>query len=247
MGTLLIYAGLLLLLAGLLSLVRPLRFLRIRNRREAAAVFAGGLILAIGGAALPAPLERASGPRTLLDDFVPAYQFHESHSARIRASRDAVDRAMRMVTAKEIRFFRTLTWIRSPRLSRSRETILAPSADRPILDVALGSGFLLLAHEPGRELVFGTILGLPFTADRPRAAGFGAFDRPGFCKVAMNFLLREQGDGEILLTTETRIFATDSPARRRFAVYWRVISPGSALIRRSWLAAIKRRAENPAP
>ncbi len=47
------------------------------------------------------------------------------------------------------------------------------------------------------------------------------------------------------LTTETRVFATDSRARRRFAVYWRVIYPGSALIRRSWLDAIKRRAENP--
>lgn len=245
MGTFLIYAGLLLLVAGFLSLLKPLRFLKIRDRRSAAAVFGSGLVLAVGAAMLPAPLERASGPRTLLDDFVPAYQFHESHSARIHAPKDRVDRAVRSVTAREIRFFRTLTWIRSPRFSRARETILSPSVDKPIFDVALRSGFLLLAHEPDRELVFGTILGLPLAADRPRAAGFAAFDRPGSCKVAMNFRLREEQDGVVLLTTETRVFATDPSARRRFAVYWRVIYPGSALIRRSWLAAIKRRAENP--
>ena len=61
----------------------------------------------------------------------------------------------------------------------------------------------------------------------------------------IHFVVHEEGDGVVLLTTETRVFATDPSARRRFAVYWRVIYPGSALIRRSWLDAIKRRAENP--
>jgi hypothetical protein len=30
---------------------------------------------------------------------------------------------------------------------------------------------------------------------------------------------------------------------RQFAVYWRLIHPGSDIIRRMWLRAIKRRAE----
>jgi hypothetical protein len=46
-----------------------------------------------------------------------------------------------------------------------------------------------------------------------------------------------------LLTTETRIYATDASSRRAFARYWRVIYPGSSLIRRMWLRAIKKRAE----
>jgi len=37
---------------------------------------------------------------------------------------------------------------------------------------------------------------------------------------------------------------TDAATTRRFAAYWRVIYPGSALIRRMWLRAIKRRAES---
>jgi hypothetical protein len=47
------------------------------------------------------------------------------------------------------------------------------------------------------------------------------------------------------VTTETRILATDDGARRRFGAYWRVIYPGSALIRIGWLDAIRRRAETP--
>ena len=49
--------------------------------------------------------------------------------------------------------------------------------------------------------------------------------------------------GGTLLTTETRIQATDDQARRSFRRYWRVIYPGSAAIRRAWLRAIRRRAE----
>jgi hypothetical protein len=38
------------------------------------------------------------------------------------------------------------------------------------------------------------------------------------------------------------VFANSPWARRGFAAYWRVIYPGSALIRRMWLRAIARRA-----
>jgi hypothetical protein len=58
----------------------------------------------------------------------------------------------------------------------------------------------------------------------------------------MNFLVLPDGKGGSLVSTETRIHASDAAARRRFAAYWRVIYPGSALIRRMWLRAIRRRA-----
>jgi hypothetical protein len=48
------------------------------------------------------------------------------------------------------------------------------------------------------------------------------------------------------LRTETRVLATDAASRRRFGRYWRVIRPGSALIRRTWLGAAKRRTERAA-
>jgi hypothetical protein len=61
----------------------------------------------------------------------------------------------------------------------------------------------------------------------------------------MNFRVTDEGKGWTRVTTQTRVVATDAAASRRFAVYWRIIYPGSAFIRRMWLAAIARRAEAP--
>lgn len=44
------------------------------------------------------------------------------------------------------------------------------------------------------------------------------------------------------LTTETRVLLTDERSRRAFGRYWLLIRPFSGLIRRRWLAAIVRRA-----
>jgi hypothetical protein len=60
--------------------------------------------------------------------------------------------------------------------------------------------------------------------------------------VALNFRIEPAAAG-VVLRTETRVYATDATIRRMFTPYWRTIYPGSALIRRSWLRAIKTRAE----
>lgn len=259
-ATAIAYAGLGLGLVGLLSLVRPLRFLRVRNRRRAAALLGLGLLLLLTAAILPAPRQGVETPTTRLDEFVPEWQFAERHEIRIHAPPERVEEAARAVTAREIRLFLLLTRIRHPRLpwKRTPESILAPSPDRPILQVALESGFLLLAEEPEREIAFGTLVLLPAElrrlppAERERLrarwspAMFRDLSEPGFAKAGMNFLLFDEGDGWTRLVTETRVFATDAGARRRFALYWRLIYPGSALIRRMWLAAIRDRAEAPA-
>jgi hypothetical protein len=65
---------------------------------------------------------------------------------------------------------------------------------------------------------------------------------PGFALAAMNFVVTPEGPNTSWVSTETRVFATSPDARRRFAAYWRVIYPGSAIIRRMWLRAIRRRA-----
>jgi hypothetical protein len=115
------------------------------------------------------------------------------------------------------------------------------------LDVALRSGFLLLVEEPAREVVLGAVVAAPpgwRLRDRPTPDAFRDFHAPDFALAAMNFRLEDAGAGETLLTTETRMYATDASARRRFAPYWRTIYPGSALIRIMWLRAVKHRAES---
>ena len=62
----------------------------------------------------------------------------------------------------------------------------------------------------------------------------------------MNFRVIADGRGGSVLSTETRVYAPDAATRRELAAYWRVVHPGSALIRRAWLDAIRRRAEGAA-
>lgn len=184
--------------------------------------------------------EKTATGRTHLDDAMPRFQFRERHTRHVQGSPEQTWPALFAVTAGEIRFFRTLTWIR--RLGRGRaENILNAPPRRPILDVALGSSFIKLAEDPPREIVLGTVVVAPGGADEPLTPeGFRTLGRAGYAKAALSFLV-ERVPGGSLVTTETRVFATDPATRRRFAAYWRVIYPGSALIRRQWLRAIERR------
>jgi hypothetical protein len=240
----LVYAGLITAAAGLLSLLKPMRRLAIPTRRRAVKAFFSGILFAFVASKLPAPIRAQATPTSLLDSFVPRYQFSEFHSIEIHAPPDSVYAAITKVTAREIRFFRVLTWIRSPHIRPAGESILNPATEDPILDVATRSGFLLLAQAPPRELVFGTIgFGGRLEVRNPTPEGFRKFENPGYAKIAMNFLVFPPANGSTRLTTETRIFATSNGARRGFGTYWRVIYPGSSLIRIMWLRAIRDRAE----
>lgn len=248
-GVLVVYLGLMIAFLGGVTLLRPLSFLAIRSRRQAALIFALGFMVVVTGGTLPAREARVATPRTQLDQFAPAYQFSEFHSIEIAAPKEQVYRPLKLVTADEIAFFRSLTWLR--RFGRpGRESITNPPPHVPLFDVATKTSFLVLAEEPN-EIVLGTLVAAPRgwrPRDKPTPNGFKALivtaNAPGFASAAMNFRIEDAGPAGCVLTTETRVYATDSSTRRRFAPYWRVIYPGSALIRRMWLRAIARRAES---
>jgi hypothetical protein len=250
LGVALVYLGLIAAFLGGASFLRPLSFLAIRTRRQAALVLVLGLMVVVMGGSLPARVVRVATPRTELDQFAPAFQFSEFHSIRITASKEQVYRALKSVTAEEIALFRTLTWLRRFGLP-GPESILNPPPHVPLLNVATRTSFLVLAEEPDREIVLGTLVAAPpgwRPSGKPTPDGFRAFfvptNHPGFAPAAMNFRIEDAGPAACTLTTETRVYATDASTRRRFALYWRVIYPGSALIRRMWLRAIARRAES---
>ena len=117
---------------------------------------------------------------------------------------------------------------------------------KPILDVATQTTFVLLAEDQPRELVIGTVVAAPPQA---RASGrltpelFQKKLPPGVALATMKFLVTPNDRGGSTISTETRIYANNEAALRRFAIYWRVIHPGSDIIRRMWLRAIKQRAE----
>ncbi len=140
--------------------------------------------------------------------------------------------------------FRVLMNVRS--LGRRR---LGAGLDVPLFDQVVGQGFSLLARDPPAELVLGAI-GQPWRlsggirAELESPEAFVAFAEPGFVKMALNLAVSATPDGS-LLSTETRVLATDPRSRSRFRVYWLLIRMGSGAIRRSWLRAIERRALSP--
>jgi len=243
--SLLVYTGFGLALVGLVCVIRPLRFLRITTRQRGATLVVAGLLMAISAFAVPAREKRVTSPASRLDEFMPVWQFEEHHATRVRAPVDRAWQAVRGVTAGEIALFRTLTTLR--RLGRSGpESILNAPERLPILDVAIRTSFALLAEEPPREIVVGTIVIAPRGFDAGGALGPDVFRSPpaGVALAAMDFQITPDGEYSIV-STRTRVFASDGLARRTFRVYWRLIYPGSSLIRAMWLRAVHRRAEAP--
>lgn len=183
----------------------------------------------------------------LLDEIMPEYEFGEVHSIRLSASPEAALAAFKEVTPGEMPLVRLLFTIRSLPARLMGRQGLPTGKTAPLYEQMLDFGFVPLGEKPNRELVAGTI-GQMFklrgeTPTIRDAREFVAFEEPGYAKAAMNFFV-ESADRDTLLTTETRVVTTDSASRRQFGRYWRVIYPGSAAIRRSWLRAAKRRAEH---
>jgi hypothetical protein len=180
----------------------------------------------------------------VLDDFLPTYDVNEVHSVTTGAAPAAVMEAIRELTPREVPLLVALMAVRSvPALLRGRRL---PVRGR-LLDGFRRAGFAELRDSPG-ELVFGGI-GRFWRPEgglrRVKATEFRDFAEPGFAKGAFNFEVEQVGDRTVV-TTETRVATTDEASRRSFGRYWRVIGPGSALIRIAWLRAIRRRAERQA-
>ena len=185
----------------------------------------------------------------LIDHFMPVAHFNEVHTIAIDADPARVYAAIKDVSAAEIPLFRELMTVRAlPALLLGR---FRPrrSYDRPLLaEVLKTRTFILLADEPGRELVAGSVGKFwHVSSSMLKLSGPDEFllsDPAGYAKSAINFRIgRDRSGGGLRLRTETRIFVPDPQARRKFRAYWLLIKPGSAFLRLMWLLAIKRRAE----
>jgi hypothetical protein len=247
-----VYSAALIALAGVVGLIRPFRRLYRKSRLRALMMLVAGVASAIG-LTMVTPSATSSGERNGIDDFAPVFHFREHHSTIVAAPPERVFAAIRAVTADEIALFSLFTRIRRFG-SAGPESILNAPGQQPIIDVAVRTGFHLLVDRPPHEVAIGSVVVAPprpgpppgdaqrrrFTSD-----DFRALAQPGFAKATANFSVRDLGNGSSRLATETRVFATDRTALRRFTAYWRIIFPGSSILRSTWLSAIKRRAERP--
>lgn len=177
---------------------------------------------------------------------MPSWDFEEFHRRAVAAPPAQAYAAIRETTLGEMPITRLLFAVRSlPDLVRGRR-FLPLGGEAPLLDQMLDAGFVLLAEDPGREVVAGVVgrvgrLG-GAVARVTDAEAFAGLDAPGHMKAAMSFVVRERSGGA-WVETETRVAVTDDRSRRVFRAYWLLIRGGSGLIRRDWLRAIAARAE----
>jgi hypothetical protein len=184
---------------------------------------------------------------TLLDEVFPHYDVNEVHDVFVQAPPAVAYAAVRSVTPLEIRLLLPLMLVRllPGALLGRRLPMLHPRT--PAMDAMQRFGFLMLGERPGEEVVVG-VAGRFWELREAEAVrrldspeDFAAFDEPASARAALNFIVRAEPGGSRVIT-ETRIAGTDVEGTRLFRRYWRVVMPGSALIRRSWLGAIRRRA-----
>lgn len=177
----------------------------------------------------------------LMDRFVPDFDVSERHTLVIAATPERVLAATRELRSKELPLFVVLMGLRGlPGLVRGRKVF---RLDRPLLDELVRLGFVRLGETADAFLlgISGRFWRLDGGLRRVPADEFASFAEPGWVQAAVDFRVEDHPDGT-LLSTETRIVATDEYARRRFGRYWRVIRVGSVAIRWAWLRAIRRRA-----
>jgi len=106
-------------------------------------------------------------------------------------------------------------------------------------------GFTLLAEDPGREFVVGSVGRFwrrNYGGRQVSAEEFIPFAEPGYAKLAVGFIVTPLGETRSHLRYEARTVTTDTAAARQFGRYWRIIHPGVALIMRRALSLIRKEA-----
>jgi hypothetical protein len=186
-----------------------------------------------------------NAPRSLLDEVLPQFDASEVHDVWIDAPPNVVFSAVKQVTVGEVRLVPPLEALRALPGLLARRPAFRPNSTARMLD-QFTTGVVPLGERAGTEIAAGAIgrfwrlLGNE-PADVVTREDFLSFDEPGYAKAAISFLVRPDRGGSRVIT-ETRVVGTSLEATRALLRYWRAIRLGSGAIRRSWLAAIRRRA-----
>jgi hypothetical protein len=189
----------------------------------------------------------------LIDEFLPRFDKVERHGLVIRATPARVWTALRTADFGRSLLMAALLGLRAlpSLLTAPRRTLRGLQERRAghlTLDSFFARGFVVLEERPDREMVIG-LEGRFWTAAgdlrATDAQGFREALAPGLARAAWDFRAEPLPDGRVRLTTETRVLCADAATRRRFRAYWLLVRPGSGLIRRAMLRAIRREAEAP--
>ena len=187
----------------------------------------------------------------LIDDFLPDYDVVEKHQIVVRATADTTYRAIRTadlgraIPVKALLAVRALPGALSSG-ARGLSELGRRATERITLQDFERSGFSILAENPPHELLIG-IVGAFWKPSgglcSTNVENFRGPQQKGTARGAWNFAIDDLGHGRVRLSTETRVDTADPGSTRAFHAYWLVVRPGSGLIRRYMLRAIRREAE----
>jgi hypothetical protein len=226
---------------------QPLTHCAVNPERLMGGVAIGTALLALGRWYILPVSPAAIG--TLIDRFLPDAEFTGAVSVVIHAPPAAIFQALREVTLADMplaKFIGELRYL--PARLTGKAAATAPDRE-PFLQLVMTGGTIVLAEEPNRELVVGSVGQYHNLTDQQFApltgpADFLAFDHPDYQKLAMSF--RVDGSDPrtgYTLTLEHRTQALSPAARWKFALYWLGIKPGGNFVSWLLLRAIKRHAE----
>jgi hypothetical protein len=178
----------------------------------------------------------------LLDRFMCEHDVVERNHVRIEAPPDVAFAAAREASLDRSRIVRAIFRAREIILRGRPESRSLSTAGTGIVEQMTSIGWALLAQTP-TELVFGAVT-QPWLATpvfRPLAPdALVAFAEPDHVKIVWTLRVDATPDGGSIVRTETRAVATDEVARRKFRIYWALLSPGIMMIRAALMPIIKR-------
>jgi hypothetical protein len=188
---------------------------------------------------------RMNVPRSLLDEVLPRFDASEVHDVWVAAPPEVAFASVKQVTVGEIRLLKPLEALRALPGLLARRPVFRPDPSARALE-QFTTGVVPLGEYAGTEIAAGAIgsfwrLVGNESVEVRTLEDFLSFDEPGYAKAAISFLVRPERGGSRVIT-ETRVVGTSPGATRALLCYWRAIRLGSGAIRRSWLAAISRRA-----
>ncbi len=185
----------------------------------------------------------AAAKDSLLDRFIPEPEVVEHHKIDIQAPADVVMTAAREMELLNSPVVRAIIRARELALGGEPDTQSHPTR---LLEQMQSIGWVVLAEQPGRELVMGAVT-QPWQAAPVfrsiASAEFREFAEPGFVKIAWTLRADPVDQQRSTFHTETRVCTTDAEARARCRSYWSFVAPGVELIRMAMLRPLRQAAE----
>lgn len=193
---------------------------------------------------LPSPNPAALlGDYLVLERFIPDPDVRERFETTIRAPAGLVMEIAGGFDMQSVGLIRVIIGMRERLMGTSPS---APRKAQGLLAETRSLGWGVLAEEPGRLVACGATC-QPWLADVKFSAlapgEFRSFSAPGLVKIAWSLEAESMGPALTRLAQETRVVATDEPARIRFRRYWRWARFGIVAIRLLMLPAVRREAE----